>query len=60
VIAARAAGVEADCGSLEVGKYADFALLDADSVDQWLYHFAANACRRTVARGNETWRDGVS
>ncbi len=55
-IAARAIGLEGEVGSLEEGKSADFAVIDADSVDQWLYHLRANACVRTVARGAELWR----
>jgi imidazolonepropionase len=54
-IAAQAIGVEADCGSLEVGKAADFAVIDAPDVNQWLYHFRANACRRTVIAGHTIW-----
>ena len=50
-VAARAIGLEGELGSLEAGKSADFVLLDADSVEQWLYHLRANAARRTVARG---------
>jgi imidazolonepropionase len=56
IIAARAIGVEHEAGSLEPGKSADFAVIDAASVEQWLYHFRANACVRTVARGREIWR----
>ncbi len=56
LIAARALGLEARTGSLEAGKSADFAVLDADSVEQWLYHLRANACVRTVVRGTELWR----
>jgi imidazolonepropionase len=54
-IAARAIGAEADCGSLEPGKAADFAVIDAPDVNQWLYHFRANACVRTVASGRTIW-----
>jgi imidazolonepropionase len=57
-IAARAIGLEAEVGSLEPGKSADFAIIDAPSVEQWLYHLRANACVLTVARGREVWRSG--
>lgn len=56
VVAARAAGLDARAGSLEPGKSADFALIEAESLDQWLYHFVANACVRTVIRGADAWR----
>ena len=55
VIAARAVGMEAVCGSLEPGKAADFAIIDAPDVNHWLYHFRANACVRTFARGQTIW-----
>jgi len=56
IIAAKAVGLEREIGSLEPGKSADFAVLDAESVEQWLYHLRPNACVRTVARGTELWR----
>ena len=56
IIAARAVGLEAEVGSLEEGKSADFAVLDAPSVTHWLYHLTPNACVLTVARGKELWR----
>ncbi len=49
--AARALGLESEIGSLEPGKHADFAVIDADSVDQWLYHFQPNACVGVSALG---------
>jgi imidazolonepropionase len=58
IIAARAVGLEAEVGSLEEGKSADFAVLDAPSVTHWLYHLIPNACVLTVARGRELWRAG--
>lgn len=56
IIAARAVGLENEIGSLEPGKSADFAVIDAESVEQWLYHLTANACVLTVAQGKEIWR----
>jgi len=59
IVAARAVGLDEETGSLEPGKSADFALLDAESVEQWLYHLRANACLRTVVRGREVWRQSA-
>jgi imidazolonepropionase len=56
IYAARAVGRDADLGSLEEGKRADFLLIDADDVDQWLYHLRANACRWTVVGGRTAWK----
>jgi imidazolonepropionase len=55
-IAARAIGVEAECGSVEVGKAADLAVIDAPDVNHWLYHFRPNACRRTLIGGVTVYR----
>lgn len=56
IYAARAVGREADIGSLEAGKFADFALFDVPDVTQWLYHLQANACVRTIIGGETAWR----
>ena len=56
VIAARAIGADGECGSLEAGKAADFAVIDAPDVNQWLYHFRPNACVRTVISGETVWQ----
>lgn len=53
IVAARALGLDREVGSLEEGKSADFAIIDAESVEQWLYHLRDNACVRVVARGND-------
>jgi imidazolonepropionase len=55
IYAARAIGLENQVGSLEVGKSADFALIDAPDIAHWLYHFQANACLMTVVRGTPYW-----
>jgi imidazolonepropionase len=54
--AAKALGLAQRVGSLERGKAADFALIDAPDVDHWLYHLRPNACRLTVAGGQVVWR----
>jgi imidazolonepropionase len=41
--AARALHWDTLLGSLQPGKRADFVLLDAESVDHWLYHIRPNA-----------------
>ncbi|HEU5219432.1 MAG TPA: imidazolonepropionase [Gemmatimonadales bacterium] len=53
VVAARALKLDWEIGSLEPGKSADFAVIDAESVEHWLYHLRPNACVRTVARGRD-------
>lgn len=52
--AARAVGLEDRIGSLEPGKAADFAVIDAPDVDHWLYHLQPNACVATVIGGEIT------
>lgn len=49
--AAQALGLQAERGSLEVGKAADIAVIAADDVNQWLYHFRANSCVLTICGG---------
>ncbi|MGH7497369.1 MAG: imidazolonepropionase [Gemmatimonadales bacterium] len=51
IYAARAVGLESRIGSLEAGKAADFALIGAPDVTQWLYNLRPNACLATVATG---------
>ena len=55
IYAARAVGLEQEIGSLEAGKSADFAVIDAPDVTHWLYHLRPNACLLTVARGVARW-----
>lgn len=49
--AARALDRADRLGSLEPGKQADFALVEAESVNHWLYHHRPNAVRATWVRG---------
>lgn len=53
--AARALDEHSRLGSLEAGKQADFAIIDAPNVSHWLYHFTSNACKATYKRGNCVW-----
>jgi imidazolonepropionase len=55
IVAARAIGLHDTVGSLEPGKAADFAVIDAPDVDHWLYNFRPNACVRTVIGGQTVW-----
>lgn len=60
IYAARAVGQDMVTGSLEPGKAADFALMDATDVNQWIYHFRPNACVRTVIGGITRWSSSVN
>jgi imidazolonepropionase len=57
ILAAKAVGMEDRIGSLERGKLADFALIDAADVRTWLYHLRPNACRATVIGGIARWSE---
>jgi imidazolonepropionase len=54
--AARAIGEASTIGSLEPGKRADFAIIDAPDVNHWIYHFTPNACMRTFIAGVDALR----
>ena len=51
-VAARAIAAERRIGSLQAGYDADIAIIDAPSVNHWLYHFQANACRGVIKSGH--------
>jgi imidazolonepropionase len=55
IYAARALNIDAVAGSLEPGKRADIALIDAPDVNQWLYHFRPNAAVMTLVSGKTCW-----
>lgn len=50
-IAARAISAEKSKGSLLPGFAADIAIIDAPSLNHWLYHFRANACCGVLKSG---------
>jgi imidazolonepropionase len=52
-VAARAVSLHGDRGSLLSGFRADLAIIDAPSLNHWLYHFVPNACVRVLKNG--TW-----
>lgn len=54
--AARALGLAGAVGALEPGMAADLAVIDAESVAEWLLHFRGNACVLTIAAGVAIWR----
>jgi len=51
-VAARAIGAQDSIGSLLPGHHADFAIIDAPSLNHWLYHFVPNACVAVIKNGN--------
>jgi imidazolonepropionase len=51
IYAARAIGEASVAGSLEPGKRADFAIIDAPDVNHWVYHFGPNSCVSTYIAG---------
>lgn len=50
-IAARALSAAHRIGSLAPGFDADIAIIDAPSLNHWLYHFRANACSAVIKSG---------
>jgi imidazolonepropionase len=55
IYAAKAIGEEREAGSLEPGKRADFAIIDAPDVNHWIYQFAANRCIATFIGGRRVY-----
>jgi imidazolonepropionase len=50
-VAARAVGAGDRIGSLLPGYAADIAIIDAPSLNHWLYHFRPNACIGVIKAG---------
>lgn len=53
IYAAKALRREKDVGSIEPGKYADFAVIDAPDPNFWMYHYRPNACTDVFLKGNK-------
>jgi imidazolonepropionase len=51
LFAARAIGLEDRVGSIEPGKRTHLVLLDAESVNDWLYHLRPNAVSQVIVGG---------
>ncbi len=54
--AARALRLEGEIGSVEPGKAADLAVIDAPGINHWLYHFRPNDCRLAFRGGRVIWQ----
>jgi imidazolonepropionase len=50
-IAARAVSLQNSRGSLVPGFGADLAIIEAPTLNQWLYHFVPNACAKVLKAG---------
>lgn len=50
-VAARAVARSDTIGSLQPGFQADIAIIDASDLNQWMYHFQANACKKVIKKG---------
>ncbi|NCF61436.1 MAG: imidazolonepropionase [Gammaproteobacteria bacterium] len=50
-VAARAVSAQHRIGSLTPGFRADLAIINAPSLNQWLYHFVPNACTGVIKNG---------
>lgn len=53
LVAAMALNRKNRIGSIEPGKRADFVLVEASSVNEWLYHFRPNAVAEVFAAGRK-------
>lgn len=51
-VAARAVARSHQIGSLLPGYQADIAIIDAPTLNHWLYHFRANACCAVIKSGD--------
>ncbi|GAA5523237.1 imidazolonepropionase [Aliifodinibius salicampi] len=54
IYAAKALNRDHELGSIEKGKSADFAVINAPNPNFWIYHFQPNDCIMTVSKGEVT------
>lgn len=57
IYAAKAVNRQSLCGSIEPGKKANFAIIDAPDVNHWMYHYRSNACIATFINGKQEYRN---
>nr|NIV14894.1 amidohydrolase family protein [Fodinibius sp.] len=53
IYAAKAIKKDARVGSIEKGKLADFAIIDAPNPDFWMYHYKGAQCLRSFKKGRK-------
>lgn len=56
VYAAKAIHRESKVGSIEKGKSADFAIIDAPNPDFWMYHYKGADCNGSFINGEKVFR----
>ena len=56
IYAAKAIRRDLSVGSIEPGKSADFAVIDAPNPNFWMYHFRPNACEQVFIKGEKLLR----
>lgn len=52
---AKAISHDHTTGSIEAGKFADFAIIDAPDPNFWMYHYRPNACIETYVKGVQVY-----
>ena len=53
IYAAKALNRDGKTGSLQAGKQADFAIIDAPNPNFWMYHFRPNCCKKVFVKGEK-------
>lgn len=53
IYASKAIRMDAQIGSVEAGKSADFAIVDAPNPDFWMYHYQGGCLLKSFVKGDE-------